>query len=221
MKTFVDVLKESISQSNLLQELSPAYILVSLSVALICGIIIYLIYRMFYRGACYNENFALLLIMTTLVTAFIIMTISSNIVMSLGMVGALSIVRFRSAVKDPLDVGFLFWSIAAGLTAGAGIYVFAFIGTFFVAIVYLLMGLAKGRNGTFLLVIHYSDSAASQVMEILSKKKIKLKNKTKRKDANELTLQLKVKAGDDEGLVDSLLDVEGVNTAILVEFTGE
>ena len=102
-----------------LANISIATILVTLLTAAVCGAVIYLVYRFFNRSVIYNENFNILVILTTIVTSFIIMTISSNVVLSLGMVGALSIVRFRAAVKDPLDIGFLFWGIAAGITAGA------------------------------------------------------------------------------------------------------
>ena len=129
MQSIRSVLRESIEQLGLVEHLTVAYILVSLLCAAVCGLIIYLVYKFFYRGAVYSENFAVLIVMTTVVTAFIVITIGSNLVLSLGMVGALSIVRFRSAVKDPLDVGFLFWGIAVGITAGAGLYPFALIAT--------------------------------------------------------------------------------------------
>ena len=99
-----------------LESLSLPRILLALLTATLCGAIIYLVYRMFYRGVVYSDNFNILVLLITVVTAFIIMTISANLVLSLGMVGALSIVRFRSAIKDPLDVGFLFWGVGAGIT---------------------------------------------------------------------------------------------------------
>ena len=116
-----------------LESLSLPRIILALLTATVCGLIIYWVYRLFYRGVVYSDNFNILVLLVTVVTSFIIMTISANLVLSLGLVGALSIVRFRSAVKDPLDIGFLFWGVAAGITAGAGLYFVALIGTVFIA----------------------------------------------------------------------------------------
>lgn len=118
--SILEDLGASLDISGQLANLSLPHILVCLGAATICGVLIYLVYRFFYRGAVYSDNFNILLIMITVVTSFIIMTISANIVLSLGMVGALSIVRFRSAVKDPLDIGFLFWALRRVLPAVPG-----------------------------------------------------------------------------------------------------
>ncbi len=220
LKSLIETFKDSIAQSNLLMELTPEYIIVCMTVALACAAIIYAVYYLFYRGACYSENFAILLIMTTLVTSMIILTISANIVLSLGMVGALSIVRFRAAIKDPLDVGFLFWSISAGLTCGAGLYLFSLTGTIFIAVVYMLTLLLRARMGTYLLVVRFADSAKQAVDETMSGMKYRLKGSTKTAGTTELTLQLKLNK-DDREISDRLIAVEGVVSAVLVEFTGD
>ena len=219
MKALLDTFKESLAQSNLLLELSPQYIIVCMTFSFLCALLIYAMYRLFYRGACYSENFNTLLILVTLVTTFIIMTISSNIVLSLGMVGALSIVRFRAAIKDPLDVGFLFWGIAAGLTCGAGLYQFAVIGSLFIAVIYVLSGLLKGLKGRYLLVVRYEDKAAEAVDAKAKALHGKLKNKIKTKGETELTLQ--VRLGKKSTAVDELSAIDGVKSAMLVEFTGD
>jgi len=216
----IDIIKESIAQSNLLLKLTPEYILVSLGSALICGLIMYLIYKFFYRGACYSENFNLLIVMTNLVTCFIIMTISSNIVLSLGMVGALSIVRFRAAVKDPLDVGFLFWAVGAGLTSGAGLYIYALFGTIAIAVIYVLFVLVRGRRSTYLLIVRYNDEAAAAVKSTVAKVRPKLKNKTKNAAETELTVEVRVTPSKAD-ITDKLLAINGVASAMLVEFTGD
>lgn len=213
------ILSDSITQAGLLQKLSPAYVVVAMSVALICGIIIYGVYKLFFRGAVYSENFNILLIITTLVTSFIIMTISSNLVLSLGMVGALSIVRFRAAVKDPLDVGFLFWAVAAGLTSGAGLFPFAVVGTIFVAIVYIILTLVRVGKHSYLLIVKYNDSAEEKVAEEMKSAKSRLKNKTKLEGRTELTVQIKL--GKDTSVLNRLQSVDGVTSAVLVEFTGD
>ena len=132
-----------------LANISIATILVTLLTAAVCGAVIYLVYRFFNRSVIYNENFNILVILTTIVTSFIIMTISSNVVLSLGMVGALSIVRFRAAVKDPLDIGFLFWGIAAGITAGAQLYWVALLPPLSRCCTYSSPFSARKRKATF------------------------------------------------------------------------
>ena len=219
MQSIRSVLRESIEQLGLVEHLTVAYILVSLACAAICGLIIYLVYRIFYRGAVYSENFAVLIVLTTVVTAFIVITIGSNLVLSLGMVGALSIVRFRSAVKDPLDVGFLFWGIAVGITSGAGLYPFALIATAAIAIVYILFTvLGRGRR-TFAVVVRYEDRAEEELDKILAEVHPKIRGRARYKDENELTADVKIKRDSD--LVKKLNAVEGVISAVMVEYTGE
>ena len=219
MQSIRSVLRESIEQLGLVEHLTVAYILVSLACAAICGLIIYLVYRIFYRGAVYSENFAVLIVLTTVVTAFIVITIGSNLVLSLGMVGALSIVRFRSAVKDPLDVGFLFWGIAVGITSGAGLYPFALIATAAISILYILFTvLGRGRN-TFAIVVKYEDRAEEELNKVLADVHPKIRGRARYKDENELTADVKIKRDSD--LVKKLNAVEGVISAVMVEYTGE
>ena len=219
MQSIRSVLRESIEQLGLVEHLTVAYILVSLICAALCGLIIYLVYKIFYRGAVYSENFAVLIVLTTVVTAFIVITIGSNLVLSLGMVGALSIVRFRSAVKDPLDVGFLFWGIAVGITSGAGLYPFALIATAAIAIVYILFTvLGRGRR-TFAVVVRYEDRTEEELDKILAEVHPKIRGRARYKDENELTADVKIKRDSD--LVKKLNAVEGVISAVMVEYTGE
>ena len=191
MQSVRSILRESIEQLGLVEHLTVAYILVSLLCAALCGLVIYFVYKLFYRGAVYSENFALLIVMTTVVTAFIVITIGSNLVLSLGMVGALSIVRFRSAVKDPLDVGFLFWGIAVGITSGAGLYPFALIATLAISIVYILFTVIGKGKRTFVVVIKYNDGAEEEITKVLGEAKGKLRGKAKYKGENELTADIR------------------------------
>ena len=219
MQSIRSVLRESIEQLGLVEHLTVAYILVSLCCAAICGLIIYFVYKLFYRGAVYSENFAVLIVLTTVVTAFIVITIGSNLVLSLGMVGALSIVRFRSAVKDPLDIGFLFWGIAVGITSGAGLYPFALIATAAISIVYILFTvLGRGRR-TFVVVIKYADSAEEAIEKVLGEAHYKLRGKAKYTGENELTADIRFKKNDD--ILSKLTAIEGVTSAVMVEYTGE
>ncbi len=219
MQSIRSVLRESIEQLGLVEHLTVAYILVSLLCAAICGLIIYFVYKIFYRGAVYSENFAVLIVLTTVITAFIVITIGSNLVLSLGMVGALSIVRFRSAVKDPLDVGFLFWGIAVGITAGAGLYPFALIATAAIALVYILFTVIGRGKRTFVVVIRYSDSAEEALTEVLKSAHYKLRGKARYKEINEMTADVRFKKDSD--ILKTITAVEGVESAVMVEYTGE
>ena len=148
------------------------------------------------------------------------MTISSNVVLSLGMVGALSIVRFRSAIKDPLDIGFLFWSIASGITAGAGLYFVAILGTVLIAVIYIVFSMLKKTKRNYLLIVHYTDAAEDNVNAVLGAMKYRLKNKSKTGDSNEITIEIKVKNNDTSGL-SRFKGIEGVTSVTLLEYNGE
>ena len=140
--------------------------------------------------------------------------------LSLGMVGALSIVRYRTAVKDPLDVGFLFWTVAVGVTCGAGLYIISFLGTVFIAIIFIVLVKCRIGRHQYLLVIKYLDTASEDVeKEIKSRKKV-LKNKTVNKDYTELTYEMNLD-GEDTSFVDTLSGIDGVKSAVLVEFSGD
>lgn len=218
MNTLKSILKESITQMGLVEKLSLQYICLVLGTALLCGVILYIVYKYFYRGAVYSENFGLLILMTTLTVAFIIMTISSNIVLSLGMVGALSIVRFRAAVKDPLDVGFLFLGIAAGLTAGAGLFFIAILGTVAICAVFVCMRWIGKDKTAYLLVASYENDAEAAVAELILRCKGKIKSKAKDGNCVELTLMFRKNA---EQTLDEILKVEGVKKATLIAYTGD
>ena len=220
MKSLINAFKDSLAASGLLLDLTPQYIFVCISIALLCGLVIYAVYRIFYRGSCYSENFNLLLLLTTLITTFIIMTISANIVLSLGMVGSLSIIRFRSAVKDPLDVGFLFWSVAIGITCGAGLYQIALLCTVFIAIIYILSVLLRFGAKRFLLVVKYDAAAKEAVAQALAGVRHTLKNSISSQSGNELTVQIHAKKKS-PALTEQLTAIQGVTSAMLIEYTGD
>lgn len=206
--------------ADLTNALSLQTIFITLLTAAVCGAVIYLVYRFFNRSVIYNENFNILVVLTTVVTAFIIMTISSNVVLSLGMVGALSIVRFRAAVKDPLDIGFLFWGIAAGITAGAQLYWVALLGTAIIAALYIIITICRKEKKSYLLIIRYNASSEMNVTGILNGVKYRLKNKTQTGDHVELTIEVKIKKNDTTYL-SRFNAVEGVESVTLLEYSGE
>lgn len=218
MNTLKEILKENITQMGLVESLSLEYIVLVLGTALVCGMILYIVYKLFYQGAVYSENFGLLIVMTTLTVAFIIMTISSNIVLSLGMVGALSIVRFRTAVKDPLDVGFLFLAIAAGLTAGAGLFFIAGLGTVAICAVFVVLRQIGRGHATYLLVAEYDTLAEAAVTALLNSGKGRLKSKAM--DGKRVELTWLVRKNGEVILAD-ILKIEGVRKATLIAYTGD
>lgn len=220
MNSIKGILSESMQQLGMIESISITTVIVSLAAALVCSLMIYFVYRYFYKGVSYSENFGILLIMLTLVTAFIIICISSNLVLSLGMVGALSIVRFRAAVKEPLDVGFLFFAIAAGLTCGARLYPIAIAGTILICVVFILCYLLLTKRQSFLLVIRYTEEAAAALDTALKQEKKKLKSKIRHNDITEITYAITVKK-EAADLVDRLNGIRGVENVVLVQYTQE
>ncbi len=217
MNSIKTLLQENMQQLGMIESLSLETVCFSLLVSLICAVLIYLVYRHFYKGVSFSENFGMLLILLTVVTTFIILCISSNLVLSLGMVGALSIVRFRAAIKEPLDVGFLFFAIAAGITAGARLYTVALAGTVIICFIFIAGYLFISSKKSYLLVIRHNDEACEAVMECLDSVKKKFKSKIKNNDITELTFAVRC----DDDLVDELNAINGVASVVMVEYTQE
>ncbi|NLL71985.1 MAG: DUF4956 domain-containing protein [Clostridiales bacterium] len=220
MTTFSDIFKKSFLNDASL-DLDFYNIILALLAAYICGMIIFFVYKKFYRGVLYSHNFNILLVIVCMITAFIVLTISSNIVLSLGMVGALSIVRFRSAVKEPLDIGFLFFAISVGITCGASLYLMSFVCTILISLVYILLVKVKYQTNIYLLVLKYDKVTADAVNKELANLKYVLKNKTVFADRVELTVEMKLKSGDSTDFLTVLSDIEGVHSAILVGYNGD
>lgn len=216
----VEELQKVIAILSQYENLSLPILATSMAVAIGCGLVVYFLYRFFYRGVVYSDNFGVLLVLTSGITAFIILTIGANLVLSLGMVGALSIVRFRAPVKEPLDVGFLYWSIAVGITAGARLYMVAIVGTVAVGIVYVAMTLLRKEKRTFLLILRYALSGEDSVTENLKTIPHKLKNKSMSGDTVELTMEVRVKK-DNTAFMAPLSALPAVSSAVLVEYTGD
>lgn len=217
---FGDLLKNSAKKLDIFTKLSSMDILINLLFALLVALFIFYIYRVTFRGVVYNYGFNLSLILMCLITATIIMTISSNVALSLGMVGALSIVRFRTAVKDPLDIMFLFWSISAGIAAGAGIYPILIVGSLVIGMVIIIFSKRKFTVKNYVLVIHYEDVAADEVMAVLKKIKYQLKSKSVTNNTTELTVSIKL-PHENTKFVDELAGVNGVKNVVLVNYNGE
>ena len=203
--------------------LTPPAIIAAMLSSLLCGVIIYLVYRFCYRGVVYSDNFNILLVMITSITGFIIMTISSNVVLSLGMVGALSIVRFRTAIKEPLDIAFLFWSIAVGIVLAAGMIPLAIIGSVIVGVILLLFVNRTPSRNPYIVVLrcadHASETAAKKFLESRTERCI-VKGKTAQKGQVELNMEIRLR-DDNTDFINELSDMDGVESAVLVSYNGD
>lgn len=218
--SFNDIIKKNILNSDFFEKMPLLEILAGLIVSFLIGMFIFFLYRKANRSVVYNHSFNISLVLMCMITASIIMTISSNIVLSLGMVGALSIVRFRTALKDPMDIMFMFWAIAAGITSGAGFYLLAVTTSISIGIVLLVLSKARFKKNTFLLVVHYNEEANEAVKARLGRLNYILKSKNVSKGAVELTVELKI-SGDNTMFVDDLSQIEGVSDAVLINYKGD
>lgn len=218
MTNFSDIFKKGFLQET--GNLTTEGFIMSMLIAFICAIILYYVYRFFYKGVIYNNNFNILLVLVSVVTCFTVIVISSNVVLSLGMVGALSIVRFRTAVKDPLDVGFLFWAVAIGITSGAGLYIISILGTLFISLIYILLVQIRSKKRVYLLIVKYNQNVGSEISNVLDGIKKTLKNRTTTKNFTELTYEVKINE-DNTSFLNNLLMIDGVESAVIVDFTGD
>ena len=219
--TFSDIFKSSFLES--VTEFSPMDVLLGMVVALIVGLFIFVIYKKTFTGVMYSSGFALTLVGLALVTTLVIMAVTSNVVLSLGMVGALSIVRFRAAIKEPMEIVFLFWSIAVGIVIGAGMIPLAVIGSAIIGVVLLLFANRKSRENPYILVLNCDDETAEQAAVGLVKDAVSrygVKTKTVSTDGIELTAELRTK-NNDTAFVNRITALPGVSNATLVSYNGE
>ncbi len=218
--TIKDVLSGMTDLSS--NSLSPLNVIITLLLACAIGLFIFFIYRKTFSGVMYSRNFGLSLVMITMITSLIILPITSNLTLSLGMVGALSIVRFRTAVKDAMDTMFMFWGIAVGICLGARFWVVAIIGSLGIGLLMVLLTMLKFRTALpYLLVLHFDTAASGQVRALLSKLPgHKLKSRTVRGNSVEMTVEMRLRA-EESGFVDKFLMIEGVYDASLISYQGD
>ena len=210
---------------NLLDQgksLSVEEICVYIAMAAVLGLVIYLSYWITHAGTIYSRKFNVSLIMLTVLTCTVMLVIGNNVALSLGMVGALSIVRFRAAIKDPLDIVYLFWALACGIVTGAGQFLMAIIGSIVVGVVLLIFVNRKENDHPYLLVVSCEDDRAEHVaFAALSHQKFVIKSKTVTADGVEVTAEVRLPDDGTTSFVNQVAASEGVRSAVLVSYNGE
>ncbi len=219
--TFNDVFKSSFLEN--VTAISIVDMVLALVLAFCIGLFIFLIYKKTYAGVMYSSTFGVTLVALTMISTFVILAVTSNVVLSLGMVGALSIVRFRTAIKEPLDIAFLFWAIAAGIVLAAGMIPLAVFGSVLIGIVILIFASRKSGANPYIVVLTCRDhSAEEKAVSFLKDKVVKcnVKSKTAQKGLVELNLEVRLKE-DNTDFVNALADMDGVQSAVLVSYNGD
>ncbi len=187
------------------------------------GLFIFYVYKLTYSGVMYSASFGVTLIALTMITTLVILAVTSNVVLSLGMVGALSIVRFRTAIKEPLDIAFLFWSIAAGIVLAAGMIPLAVFGSVMIGIILVIFVNRKSHTNPYIVVITCADHASEQVVtDYLKKNTVRsaVKSKTAQKGMVELNMEIRLK-DDNTDFINEIAAMEGVSHAVMVSYNGE
>ena len=219
--TYNDIFK-----SSFLEEIASFSILdmvIALALAFAMGLFINFIYRKTFRGVMFSKTFGVALMALTMITTLVILAVTSNVVLSLGMVGALSIVRFRTAIKEPLDIAFLFWSIAVGIVLGAGLIPLAVFGSIVIGGMLLLFAKRRGADAPYLLVLRCRNEAAEQAAAAALAGQVKrsaVKSKTVTDAGIELTLEVALSSAA-TSFVNALNSIEGVESASLVSYNGD
>ncbi len=187
------------------------------------GMFIFLVYKKTYSGVMYSASFGTTLVALTMITTVVILAVTSNVVLSLGMVGALSIVRFRTAIKEPLDIAFLFWSIAVGIILAAGMIPLAVIGSVIIGVILLIFVNRKAHTNPYIVVIrcdgHDSETKAAAFLNSKTERCI-VKSKTAQKGLVELNLEIRLK-DDNTDFINALSDMDGIQSAVLVSYNGD
>lgn len=219
--SFSDIFKSSFLENVTAVSLTDMLIALALSFGV--GLFIFLIYKKTYQGVMYSSGFGVTLLALTMITTLVILAVTSNVVLSLGMVGALSIVRFRTAIKEPLDLAFLFWSIAAGIVLAAGFIPLAVIGSAIIGVILLLFVNRKSHVNPYILVLQCADSATEATAKAYLETKTQrcvLKSKAVQAGNIELNLELRLKS-DNTDFINELSAMDGVTSAALVSYNGD
>lgn len=219
--TFNDIFKSSFLEN--IASVSILDMAIALVLAFGIGMFIFLVYKKTYQGVMYSSSFGTTLVALTMITTIVILAVTSNVVLSLGMVGALSIVRFRTAIKEPLDIAFLFWSIAVGIVLAAGMIPLAVIGSVIIGVILIVFVNKKSHCNPYIVVLSCTDSMAEKkAVDYLAGnvQKCVVKSKTATKEMIELNLEIRMK-DDNTDFINALSEMNGINSAVLVSYNGE
>ena len=219
--TFNDIFKSSFLEN--VTSISILDMALALLLAFGVGLFIFLIYKKTYAGVLYSSSFGVTLVALTMITTLVILAVTSNVVLSLGMVGALSIVRFRTAIKEPLDIAFLFWAIAAGIVLAAGLIPLAVFGSLFIGIIILIFANRKDMTNPFIVVLDCDGQKSEEAaLDFLQKhtRRCVIKSKTARKGAVELNLEVRLRNTNTD-FINQLTEIDGVQSAVLVSYNGD
>lgn len=219
--TFNDIFKSDFI--NNITSVSILDMVIALALAFGLGLFIFLVYKKTYQGVMYSSSFGVTLVALTMITTIVILAVTSNVVLSLGMVGALSIVRFRTAIKDPLDIAFLFWSIAVGIVLAAGMIPLAVAGSVITGIILLVFVNKKPHKNPYIVVVscdnHESETQAKKFLEKNTDRCV-VKSKSAQKGNVELNMEIRLK-NDNTDFINALSEMNGVKSAVLVSYNGE
>ena len=218
---FNDIFKSSFLEN--ITSVSVVDMLLTLALAFGIGLFIFLVYKKTYSGVMYSSSFGGTLVALTMITSMTILAVTSNVVLSLGMVGALSIVRFRTAIKEPMDIAFLFWSIAAGIVLAAGMIPLAVIGSVIIGVVMLVFINRKAVHDPYIAVISCASSAAEKSATTYLKQNVEkavIKSKTAQNGSIEMTWEIRLLKHDTD-FITELSEMDGVNSAVLVSYNGD
>lgn len=219
--TFNDIFKSSFLEN--VTEFSAVDTLIGMVFALVIGLFIFLVYKKTFSGVMYSTGFAMTLVGLALVTTLIIMAVTSNVVLSLGMVGALSIVRFRAAIKEPMEIVYLFWAIAVGIVIGAGMIPLAVIGSAIIGVILILFANRKIHENPYILILNCNDEKTEEKALALAEQAVArflVKSKTVNASGIELTAEIRMKDAA-TSFVNRLSALEGISNATLVSYNGE
>ena len=219
--TFQDIFKSSFLEN--VTAVSILDMVIALALAFAIGVFIFLVYRKTFCGVMYSASFGVTLLALTCITTLVMLALTSNVVLSLGRVGARSIVRFRTAIKEPIDIAFLFWAIAAGIVLAAGMIPLAVIGSVFIGIILLVFVNKKAYDNPYILVVTCSSQRIEAETEQLLKENVKkhvIKSKTVVKGEIELNYEIRLK-GEDTEFVNRLSAMDGISSAVLVSYNGD
>jgi uncharacterized membrane protein YhiD involved in acid resistance len=219
--TFQDIFKSSFLENVTSVSLFDMVLAMILAFAL--GMFIFLIYKKTFAGVMYSSSFGVTLVALTMISTLVILAVTSNVVLSLGMVGALSIVRFRTAIKEPLDIAFLFWSIAVGIVLAAGMIPLAVFGSVAIGIFLLIFVNRKSHVNPYIVVLRCQDHDSETAAVDFLKKQVQrmtVKSKTAQKGAIELNLEVRMK-DENTDFINILSEMAGVTSAVLVSYNGD